>query len=89
MADQLQLVSVLSSCLYFSINICSHLVNFLTCNCTINNGIMSCMGCGMSYRERSGVFTLSGQQLAIVLSQSNWLTATAAGTGTETEMNVG
>lgn len=39
--------------------------------------------------ELQRVFTLTGQQVAIVLAQSCWLTATAAGSGTETGMNVG
>lgn len=42
-----------------------------------------CMSC---YGEKSWVFILPGQQFAIVLSRSGWLTA---GTGTEAEMNVG
>lgn len=42
------------------------------------NSLTKCMCCGMSYRDSLGVFTLSGQQIAIVLSQSDWLIATAA-----------
>ena len=43
----------------------------------------------MSYRAKSGAVGLSGQQVAIVLSQSYWSAATAAGADTETQMNVG